>query len=166
MQTYLVLFSGYTSVEMYTRRKGAIVSNKNLAQCGMRLHIDKVINIRQNSLSWGQYTPRYDCMYVLISSYNVIADVVEALVGSVCFYRTPQDAIRVVGFILNMMDYVPSLIYTFERGYLSGNLMRLFQTNSHFSTTKNGRLVTTDFVMHQVNTLCRIQQYLSSFVVT
>ena len=150
---------------MYTRKKGAIVSNKNLSQCGMKLHIDKVINIRQNSLSWGQCTPRYNRLKVLISSFNVIADVIEALVGSVCFYRTPQDAIRVVGFILNMMVYVPSLIHTFERGYLTGNLLRVFQMDNPLITMKNGHLIMSDNVMRHVNILCQIQQYTSLFVV-
>lgn len=55
---------------------------------------------------------------------NVIADVVEAIIGTCCYYnyKNPIESIRLVSFLLDLNEFAPALIHCYEKGFLSSNM--------------------------------------------
>ena len=52
---------------------------------------------------------------------NVIADVVEAIIGVCCYDKNPIDSIRLVAFLLDLQEYAPGLIQCYEQGVSFNN---------------------------------------------
>ena len=115
---YLVLYSGLHELKQISIQKTSLVCNEKLADIGNRYHIPDIIIMRSTTNYLGYKAPPYSFFNVFydVSRMNVIADVVEAIIGVCCYYKNPIDSIRLVAFLLDLQEYAPGLIQCYERG--------------------------------------------------
>lgn len=59
-----------------------------------------------------------------------MADVVEAIIGTSCFYKNPIDSIRLVSFLLGISEYAEGLIRCYKQGYVSVDLHNYLRQNA------------------------------------
>ena len=92
------------SIGEFDRTRYRLISNKFLAERGNNLNWDQCIHSRSLSLNWGN--PKK-------MSYNIVADVVEAVLGCVAFYRNdrfPEECFQAASLIENhSSEQVPDL---------------------------------------------------------
>lgn len=100
MCSRLVLTLKCERPEEFDKVKFKLVSNRHLATRGRSIHIDRHIRSRTSMFTWGDCSSiRYVVFNNSYSSYNTVADVMEALIGAVAYHRSHEEAIRATGYI-------------------------------------------------------------------
>lgn len=119
---YLVLYSGLPELKHISGQKESLVCNEQLAAIGKRFHIPDVIIMRSSTNYLGYKTPPYSLFACRVASrMNVIADVVEAIIGACCYYKDPINSIRLVAFLLDLYEYAPGIIQCYRQGFSFSN---------------------------------------------
>lgn len=105
--SHQLLFENHSHIPDYVQCKSRDVSNRTLAQRGMEKNLHLVIRSRNLSLYWGDASNL---------SYNIVADVVEAVFGSVAFYnRSDIDLILVSNKIFSDTPSITQKLIEFYR---------------------------------------------------
>lgn len=119
---YLVLYSGLLELKQISIQKTSLVANEKLAAIGKRYHIPDIIIMRSTTNYLGYRAPPYSfCICCVGFRMNVIADVVEAIIGACCYYKNPIDSIRLVAFLLDLQECAPGLIQCYKQGVSFNN---------------------------------------------
>lgn len=129
---FLVLYGRLDTVDELNRAKQNLICNANLTKVGWTSHIPDVIIQRASTNYWGSITPSYfTAVRLTLSRDSVIADVVEAVIGAVCYYKSMISALQLVSFLLRQDEFSPGLIRCYQQGFISPDLQNYFRCNSY-----------------------------------